>query len=238
MKKKKILQLCLWCALAAALICCVFFGAKHLRQKHKEKQLQQQIQQYYEDKYALYAQENQEFSDFEVDVAFLGDSLTDGYDLKKYYPQFVTANRGIGGETTFGLEKRMTLSAYELKPKLVVMLIGGNNLDTMFDNYENLIAGLTENLPDTKVVLLSLTAMGADWAYKNPLAAYNNVKIKLLAEEYGYVYIDLYSLLLDTDTNEIKAIYTNDGVHLTHEGYTVLTQALTPVLQTLVQSWE
>lgn len=232
--KKRILQIGLLALAAVAVICGVIFGGKSLHDRKEARMRQEQIKQYYENKYIQYEQENQRYGDYEVDVAFLGDSLTDGYDLARYFPQFITANRGIGGETTFGLEDRMDISAYALKPKVVVMLIGGNNIDTMFDNYENLLVGLTENLPDTEVVLLSLTAMGKDWAYKNPLAAYNNVKIKLLAEEYSYVYIDLYSLLLDTDTNEIKAIYTNDGVHLTHEGYTVLTQALTPVLEVLV----
>ena len=52
----------------------------------------------------------------------------------------------------------MQVSVYDLKPKVVVMLIGANNFDTMFDNYESLLQGLQENLPDTKVVLLSLTA--------------------------------------------------------------------------------
>ena len=163
----------------------LIFVLKVIPEKKEEALLKEQILQYYDSKYQQYRLENDKYADYEVDVAFLGDSLTDGYDLSKYYPQFTTANRGIGGETTFGLESRMELSVYELKPKVVVMLIGGNNLNTMFDNYENLLKGLQENLPDTKVILLSLSAMGRDWAHKNQLAAYNNVKIKALAEKYG-----------------------------------------------------
>jgi lysophospholipase L1-like esterase len=232
--KKKILRIILLTLAAVVVLCGAIFGGKYLHDRKEAKLLQEQIKQYYENKYVQYEQENQRYADYEVDVAFLGDSLTDGYDLAKYFPQFVTANRGIGGETTFGLEKRMTLSAYELKPKVVVMLIGGNNLDTMFENYENLLVGLTENLPDTKIVLLSLTAMGGNWSHKNPLAAYNNVKIKAMAETYKCVYIDIFTPLLDTTTDQIRSVYTNDGVHLTHEGYVVLTQALTPVLEALV----
>ena len=128
----------------------------------------------------------------------------------------------------------MQLSVYDLKPKVVVMLIGGNNLDTMFQNYENILIGLREHLPNTKVVLLSLSAMGKDWAHKNQLAAYNNVKIKALAEKYKFTYIDIFTLLLDPQTDEIRAEYTNDGVHFTHEGYVLLTNAITPVLNTLL----
>ena len=75
----------------------------------------------------------------EIDVAFLGDSLTDGYDLEKYYPEFKTANRGIAGETTGGLESRLQVSVYDLKPKVCVMLIGANNMDTMFKLYIGLV---------------------------------------------------------------------------------------------------
>ena len=207
---------------------------KVIPEKKEEALLKEQILQYYESKYQQYRLENDKYADYEVDVAFLGDSLTDGYDLSKYYPQFTTANRGIGGETTFGLESRMELSVYELKPKVVVMLIGGNNLNTMFDNYENLLKGLQENLPDTKVILLSLSAMGRDWAHKNQLAAYNNVKIKALAEKYGYHYIDIFTPLLDPAIDEIHAEYTVDGAHFTHEGYVVVTNAVTPVLTRLL----
>ncbi|MBR2322966.1 MAG: lipolytic protein G-D-S-L family, partial [Clostridia bacterium] len=61
------------------------------------------MQEYYDAKIATYIDENEKYDDYEVDVAFLGDSLTDGYDLEKYYPQYLVLNRGIGGETTFGL---------------------------------------------------------------------------------------------------------------------------------------
>jgi len=34
-------------------------------------------------------------------------------------------------------------------------------VDTMFDNYEAILVSLKKNLPDSKIVLLSLTAMRA-----------------------------------------------------------------------------
>ena len=228
--KKKIL-LILGIVLGIAAVCgglYYFFVARPaMAEKEAQKQL---IAQYYADKLARYQQENEAYADYEVDVAFLGDSLTDGCDLSVYYPQYKTANRGIGGETTHGLEERMQVSAYDLKPKVVVMLIGGNNLYTMFENYERILKGLQTNLPDTKVILVSLTSMGRDWAHKNTQAAYNNVKIRLLAEQYGFAYVDVFSPLLDMQTNEIRAEYTTDGAHLTHLGYEVLRDAITPAI--------
>lgn len=232
--KRKILiaisvLLCL--ALMAALV--VYFAV--IRPKNIQKREHQEaIAQYHSQKMERYRQENQQYEDYQVDVAFLGDSLTDGYDLEKYYPQYLVCNRGIGGDTTFDLEARLQTSVYDLKPKVAVMLIGANNLQTMFDNYENILIGLKNNLPNTKIVLLSLTNMGQDWGQGNHLAAYNNVKIKKLAQKYGFAFVDLYSPLMDLSTGEIYPEYTTDGGHLTDRGYQVLTAQITPVLEQLV----
>ena len=198
----------------------------YLKNKEIERQIaehQQMIKHYYDNKVAQFEEENKSIIPGETDVVFLGDSLTDGCDLSLYYPEYTMLNRGIGGDTTIGLEKRLDVSAYAVKPKVVVMLIGANNLSTMFDNYENILLSMKENLPDSKIILVSLTSMGGDWGKNNNLAAFNNVKIKALAEKYGYEFVDVYTPLLNLETNEIYGEYTTDGGHLTHEGYLVLT---------------
>ncbi len=217
-----------------AALCLGYLFYVYLPEKKEQAELERLVKEYYENKLSLYREENERYGDYEVDVAFLGDSLTDGYDLASYYPQYLTANRGIGGETTHGLEDRLQISAYDLKPKVLVMLIGGNNLGTMMENYEDILIGIEENLPDTRVVLVSLTAMGDRFAEKNQLVAYNNVIIKKLAHKYGFSFVDLFTPLFNENTGEIYSEYTSDGAHLTHEGYQVFTETLTPILDTLL----
>lgn len=204
----------------------------------EDDEWERQVAEYRAAKMAAYESENAKYADYEVDVAFLGDSLTDGYDLEKYYPQYLVSNRGIGGETTVGLEERLQVSLYDLKPKVAVMLIGANNMDTMMDNYEAILKGFEENVPDTKIIILSLTSMSGEWGKKNQLAAYNNVRIKLLAQKYGYEYVDLYSALMNLETGEIHAEYTTDGGHLTSAGYEVLTREITPAIERQIASWK
>ena len=206
--------------------------------KQRERQaLEEQIRAYYQAKLAQYAEENERYAPHEVDVAFLGDSLTDGYDVAHYYPQYLVSNRGISGETTFGLEARLQASVYDLSPKVAVILIGANNMDTMMENYEDILTGIKENLPDTEIVVLSLTSMSREWGKKNQLAAYNNVKIKKLAEKYSYTYVDMYSPLLNLETGEIYEEYTTDGGHLTDKGYEVFTSTLTPFLDEILRNY-
>ena len=226
--------------LALALIGSGIYLFKYYIPEQKEKaEHERLVKEYREAKLEKYREENEKYSDYEVDVAFIGDSLTDGYDLEKYYPEYLVSNRGIGGDTTFDVEGRLETSLYELKPKVVVMLIGGNNLKTMFDNYENILKGYLENLPNTKIILVSLTAMGQKWgAEKNEIAALNNVKIKIMADKYGFDYVDLFTPLYDIEIGEIYAEYTTDGAHQTSAGYEVFTKTIEPAIEKALAEWK
>ena len=228
MKKKKIIisVVVLSLIVIAGLI---WFFAFYLPSKDNK-----QYEQYYQYKLKMYEEENALYDDYEVDVVFLGDSLTDGYNLNKYYPDYLVSNRGISGDTTFGLEGRLKVSAYDLKPKVIVMLIGVNNIKSMFDNYENILIGLKENLPDTKVALVSLTPMSGWLAHNNDLACINNAKIEILASKYGYEYINLFNHMFDMNTNKLYEEYTNDGLHFVEKGYEVITSVVTPVIDALL----
>ncbi|MBQ7358082.1 MAG: hypothetical protein IJW65_05025 [Clostridia bacterium] len=235
MKKLSKITIVILCIVAVLLVVgLLFLFLKYIPEKKAEQEWRRQLEEYYNAKISQYKEENEKYADYEIDVAFLGDSLTDGYDVAKYYPQYKTANRGIGGDTTVGLEARLDVSVYELKPKVAVMLIGANNMQSMMENYEDILNGFKENIPDTEIVLISLTSMGGDWGRNNQLAAYNNVKIKLLAEKYGYEFVDMYSALMNIETGEIYDEYTTDGGHLTPAGYEVFTRELTPVLEFLL----
>ena len=225
-------------AVAAVALFCVFLSLSACGENEAElSEWESFLIEYRAAKRDSYRSENEEYADYEVDVAFIGDSLTDGYDVKTSYPDMTVVNRGIGADTTFDLEGRLQVSLYDLKPKVVVMLIGANNPETMFDNYERILQGFCENLPHTRVVLLSCTSMSGDWGKNNHLAAYNNVKIKMLAEKYSFAFVDLYSPLLNLETGEIYDAYTTDGGHLTRLGYEVLTREITPVLEEQLRLW-
>ena len=221
--------------LIAVLISAVYVLGFYLPEKREKEDRARRFKEYYEMKLLLYSQENEKYSDYEVDIAFIGDSLTDGYDLNVFYPEYLVSNRGIGGETTHGLLARLDVSVYQLKPKVIVMLIGANNFKTMFDDYEELIIGIKRNLPETELVICSLTSMGKEWGKNNQLAAFNNVKIKAYAEKHDCYYVDLYTPLLNIETDEIYSHYTTDGGHLTKEGYEVLTSNIKPVLDEILK---
>ncbi len=235
MKKKIVLvSLLALLALIIAAWCIYFFAVKLPEIREKEAQ-EEQYQAFYAQMLQDYDAENKRCQPFQVDVAFLGDSITAGYDLEHYYPEYSVSNRGIGGETTYGLKARLEVSVFDLQPKVCVMLIGGNNIDTMFEDYEDILRSFQERIPETEIVLVSLSPTGDPIAERNKTLAYNNVKIRLLAEKYGYAFVDIYTPLFDLETGKMKAEYTPDGAHHTAQGYQVITDALKPVLDGLLK---
>ena len=167
--KKKVFIWIISFVLIAAIICSIWLFVFYLRDRREKGEWQQFVEIYRANKIQTYEEENLVYEDYEVDVAFLGDSLTDGYDVKNYYPNYKVVNRGIGGDTTFWLEKRLDVSLYNVKTKVAIMLIGANNMDTMFENYQRILQSFRENVPKTKIILLSLTSMGGEWGKKNHL---------------------------------------------------------------------
>ena len=159
-KKKKILLIIIAAVVLIALCIVGVILINKAKETRRNEEFMAAMREYYENKVAFFAEENKLYSPGEVDVAFIGDSLTDGYDIVKYYPEYKVLNRGIGGDTTYGLLARLDVSVYELKPKVIVMLIGANNLKNMFEDYENLITGIKQNLPQTQLIICSLTSMG------------------------------------------------------------------------------
>ena len=139
----------------------------------KKKELAEYaFQVHFNDKCETFRTENKYIKD--VDISFIGDSLTEGFDVKKYFPEYNVVNRGISGDTTYGVEKRLDVSAYEVNPKVISLLIGANNFDTMLNNYSKILDGFKQNIPETKIVLCSLTSMTDEWARNNHKAIENN----------------------------------------------------------------
>ena len=86
-KKKKIIFAIVASSILLTIgVSLTYIFAVTLPQKQENEQLLKEMQEYYDAKLAMYTEENERYDDYEVDVAFLGDSLTDGYDLEKYYP--------------------------------------------------------------------------------------------------------------------------------------------------------
>ncbi|MDE5756529.1 MAG: hypothetical protein K2I23_05495, partial [Clostridia bacterium] len=100
-------------------------------------------------------------------TVFFGDSITEMCDLDKYYPTLNTCNRGISGDTTTGMLRRLESNALALKPTKLVFLGGTNDIgkntsvQDIADNIKTIIKKTQETLPDCKIFIQSVYPVNA-----------------------------------------------------------------------------
>lgn len=167
-------------------------------------------------------------------VVFMGNSITIGWINSR--PEFFKGkpyiNRGISGQTTPQMLLRFRQDVIDLRPKVVVILAGTNDiagntgpmtLKQIADNMASMSELAVQN--NIKVVLSSvLPAYDYPWRpglKPNEKIPALNTMIKAYAEANGHVYLDYFSAMSD-DRNGLPKKYASDEVHPTVEGYKVM----------------
>lgn len=179
-------------------------------------------------------------------IVFIGDSITDLYPLDYYYADLPLAayNRGISGDTTSGVLERLYVSAYELAPSKIVLMIGTNDVNghdtvkNIAERYEEILSKLRTELPNAEIYCISVipqnevleTYSSINVAKSTERIHALNEKIEALCPAFGATYLDLYPLLADENDRLIRT-YSDDGIHLNAEGFAVWTALVKPYLQ-------
>ncbi|MDD3340976.1 MAG: GDSL-type esterase/lipase family protein [Bacilli bacterium] len=159
---------------------------------------------------------------------FLGDSITELYDLKKHYKEYKVVNSGKSGYTTSDILEHIEDMAYDYNPSKIFLLIGTNDVSKEFDQKEivshikDIINKLREKLPKATLYVESIYPTKFDSTSK---IRDINKEVKEFCKENEINYIDLYSILENKD-GRIETKYTKDGTHLTEDGYNVVTDKI------------
>lgn len=205
-----------------------------------------QFQIYHENKKLAYAVENTNYA--KGQIVFIGDSITDLYVLDDHYADLplATYNRGIGGDTTKGVLNRLQVSAFDIAPAAIVLMIGTNDINAGEENsaivqrYGQIIDEIYAALPDVKLYCMSVipqneqieTYGSIQVAQTTQKILALNQEIQALAQQRGATYLDLFSLLAD-ENNRLIRDYSDDGLHLNSRGLAVWTDLLKPYLWAL-----
>ena len=166
-------------------------------------------------------------------VVFMGDSITEGWNLEESFPGKPYINRGISGQTSSQMLLRFRQDVIDLKPKVVVILAGTNDiaentgpvtLEQVEGNLMSMAQLATAN--HIRVVLCSVLPSVHYWWHPElkdpaPRIVALNKWIKAYAAEKGYVYVDYYSAMADAAGGLPKKL-SPDGVHPSAAGHAVM----------------
>lgn len=183
-----------------------------------------------------------------VDLLFIGDSITDlwrdsGKEVwEKYFAPLKAANFGICGDATQHVIWRLRHDELVgIHPKVVVLLIGVNNGDSVADvalGIKTIIADIQQRSPGTRILLLAIFPCG-----EQPTngARLKNEAVNKLISTYAtpndpkrVVYMDIGAKFLTADQVLTKDIMP-DALHPNAKGYAIWAAAIIDEVKLLLK---
>lgn len=183
-----------------------------------------------------------------VDLVFLGDSITQGWENEgkaawaAHFARHNAVALGFGGDRTENLLWRLRHGELEgMAPKAVVMMIGTNNTGDRLEDPALTVAGVRANLaeirkrqPQAQVLLLALFPRGEK---PDDLTRRHNARINALlpalADGKHIRFLDIGPALMNPDGSLSKDILP-DWLHLSPQGYEIWARSLEAPLAPLL----
>jgi lysophospholipase L1-like esterase len=183
----------------------------------------------------------------EVDLVFLGDSITQGWEgngknvWQRYYASRKPLNLGIGGDRTQHVLWRLDHGdSAGLKPKVVVLMIGTNNSNRddhppgeILEGVTAIVRRLREKWPATKILLLGIFPRGATFSEQRGKLLQVNQALAKLDDGRNVFFLEIGAQFIEADGSITKAIMP-DALHFSERGYELWAAALEPKLAELL----
>jgi lysophospholipase L1-like esterase len=195
----------------------------------------------------------------DIDIALLGDSITQGWGggwdgapfnaaWQMHFGDRKTVNLGIGGDRTENVLWRLDHGSLEgASPKVIVLMIGVNNAPLVFANgapatsAAHAIKLCIENLrlrcPKSQIVLVKiLPAFDPAKEVGAKVREINTALDALKLDSDSQVHVlDLWSAFTNADGTLRTALYSDGHLHLGAAGYEVFAGKLKPMVVPMVE---
>jgi len=170
-------------------------------------------------------------------AVFMGDSITEYWaapPLGGFFARNNYLGRGISGQTTPQMLIRFRQDVIALRPKVVVVLAGtndiaGNTGPASNEEIEGNLASMSElaAAAEIRVVLASITPVSFQQSSapsgRRPMARVRaiNTWMRKYAEDNKLVYLDYFSAMVDSQ-GFLKTEFSDDGLHPNAKGYALM----------------
>jgi lysophospholipase L1-like esterase len=167
-------------------------------------------------------------------VVFMGNSITEAWQrlFATHFPGKDYIGRGIGGQTTPQMLVRFRQDVVALRPKVVVILAGtndiaGNTGPSTVEMIQDNVASMADiaRANGIRVVLVSVLPVD-DYPWRRglepaPKIMALNAWMKEYATTHGAVYLDLHTAM-QNERHGMKAELAYDGVHPNEAGFRLM----------------
>jgi len=161
------------------------------------------------------------------DIVFLGNSITEQCEWAELFDNHQIKNRGIAGDMTDGVLKRLE-EITTPQPAKIFLMIGINDLiirtpKEILAYYQKIVARIKLEAPATKLFIQSTLPINNEvkqTGLSNSAVLEINKGIRQIANENQLEYIDLHALLKD-NKGQLSAQFTKDGIHINGDAYII-----------------
>lgn len=169
-------------------------------------------------------------------ILFTGSSSIRAWDVAAAFPDHPTLNRGFGGSHISDVLHFMDRIALPYQPETIVFYAGDNDVAggksprRVLDDYTTFVERIHERLPETRVLFIAIKPSRARWHLWPTMAEANRLVREHSDTDPRLEYVDIASPMLEDDSPPPEALFLDDGLHLSAEGYEIWRQVLEPML--------
>ena len=200
-------------------------------------------------------------------IVFIGDSITDvkfnsrfrfkfrvkniyatqlKKKFRKYSKKINVDIKGIASNRTYHVYDRLTKNCINLKPDIVIMLIGVNDawenygpenypplLRPMEPHIREIFRRLKAELPDAQILYITpflIDAVEEKFPFHKMLDEYREL-LKAVALEHGATVIDMQEVFNDAQKTTAPKDLAVDGIHPTNLGHSIMAEAIEKMIE-------
>lgn len=171
-------------------------------------------------------------------VMFIGSSSIRLWDLKKSFPDLQAINHGFGGSEISDSIQHFDRIVTPLKPKLIVMYAGDNDLskgkspEQVHQDFRTFVELVRSRLDaKTPVAYIAIKPSLKRWNLAEKIQSANAKIAADCSEDSQLTYLDIWHPMLGADQTPRPELFAKDGLHLNEEGYKVWASVVGSIVQ-------
>ena len=171
-------------------------------------------------------------------IVFTGSSSIRRWDnLERTFASYGAMNRGLGGAVTNDITAYIDDIIVAYQPRQIVIYVGENELpneqataDSIFSRTKRLLTAIREKLPQTPIIYISIKPSPSREQYIGKAIAANALIKKYLSTQENIKYLDIFSLMLNSEGKSDSTLFLSDMLHMNEKGYSIWKKAIQPLL--------
>ena len=156
--------------------------------------------------------------------------------IKDDLPGLTLLPRGFGGSHYTDLIHYLEALVFKYQPRALLIYEGDNDAnygktpERIYQDFKFLAEQCRKKIPDLRLYIIGAKPSIARWAIAEQMQRSNAMIQEYCRANPGFIYIDVWPLLLDVNGQVRPELFMEDQLHLNSAGYDQWAAAISPVL--------